>query len=338
MPPKRLDAITDVPGIKVGHWTDRRAATGCTVVLCPAGAMPGVDVRGAAPGTRETDLMRPGNQVDKVHAILLTGGTAFGLDAASGVMKWLEEHGIGYSFGGSLVPIVGAAVLFDLGIGRRNVRPDATSGYQASSGAKRGRVAQGSVGAGPGATIAKTGGRGTTLKGGIGTASEDAGGGLVVAALVAVNAGGEVFDGRTGAVMAGPRNPTGGFQDSLELIRRGTTEPPAGANTTIGVVATNARLSKEQTNRLASLAHDGLARSIRPVHTMSDGDTMFALATGDADLPERGLRAVEAFTPLAVERAVHKAVRAATSLAGVPSASDWLAGRWKQKPERAKAP
>jgi L-aminopeptidase/D-esterase-like protein len=324
---KRLDSITDVPGLRVGHWTDRRAATGCTVVICEKGAVPGVDVRGAAPGTRETDLMRPGALVDSVHAILLTGGSAFGLDAATGVMRWCEEHAIGYRFGGACVPIVGAAVLFDLGIGRGDVRPDAAAGHAACRAAKAGAVAEGSVGAGAGATVAKGGGPGTSLKGGIGTASEDAGNGLVVAALVAVNAGGEIVDSKDGTVVAGSRAPQGGFTPAYDLIRRGAEGSPTGANTTIGVIATNAVLNKEQANRLASAAHDGLARAIRPAHTMSDGDTIFALATCDVDLPPRGQRVVEALGALAVERAIVKAVRAAKGLAGVPSAAEWLAGK-----------
>ena len=328
VPKKRLDSITDVAGIKAGHWTDRRAATGCTVVLCEGGAVPGVDVRGPAPGTRETDLMRPGAQVDKVQAILLTGGSAFGLDAASGVMRWCEEHGLGYRFGGSVVPIVGAAVLFDLGIGKRDVRPDASAGYAACEAARGGRLAEGSVGAGTGATVAKMGGPGTGLKGGIGTASEEMAGGIVVGALIAVNAVGEVVDSRDGRVVAGPRDPEGGFRDTYELVRRGLPGPPPGANTTIGVIATNARLNKEQANRLATVAHDGLARSIRPVHTIADGDAIFALATGEIELPELGgVRGVEALGALAVERAVIKAIRAAKSLAGVPSAAHWLANR-----------
>ncbi|HXH20728.1 MAG TPA: P1 family peptidase [Dehalococcoidia bacterium] len=324
---RRLDSITDVSGLKVGHWTDRRAATGCTVVLCERGAVPGVDVRGAAPGSRETDLMRPGALVDQVHAVLLTGGSAFGLDAATGVMRWCEERGIGYRFGGACVPIVGAAVLFDLGIGRGAVRPDAAAGYAACRAARSGRIPEGSVGAGTGATVAKLGGPGTSLKGGIGTASEDAGSGIVVAALVAVNAAGEVVDSTDGSIVAGSRSAGGGFAPAYDIIRRGAEPPPPGENTTIGVVATNARLTKEQANRLAAVAHDGLARAIRPVHTMSDGDTIFSLATGDVDLPPRGQRAIEALGALAVERAIVKAVRAAKGLAGVPSAAEWLADR-----------
>jgi L-aminopeptidase/D-esterase-like protein len=328
MPQKTLrDAITDVAGLKVGHWTDRRGATGCTVVICEKGAMPGVDVRGAAPGTRETDLMRPGAFVQTVHAVLLTGGSAFGLDAASGVMRWCEEHGIGLTFGGSTIPIVPAAVLFDLGIGRRDARPNAEAGYAACEAARPRAVREGSVGAGTGLTVAKTGGPGTSLKGGIGTASEELPGGVVAGALVAVNAVGEVVDSRDGEIVAGPRDlDAGGFKDTLAAIRRGAPNGQPGTNSTVAVVATNARLTKEQANRLATLAHDGFARAIRPVHTQGDGDTVFALATGEVPLPERtGIRALEAFAPLAVERAILKAVRAATSLAGVPSARAWLA-------------
>ncbi len=321
---RRYDAITDIPGIKVGHWTDRRAATGCTVVLCGDGAIGGVDVRGAAPGTRETDLMRPGNLVQAVNAVVLAGGSAFGLDAAGGVMRWCEEHGFGYQMGRLRIPIVAAAILFDLGIGNSKVRPDAAAGYGAAVAAKAGRVAEGSVGAGTGATVAKAGGPGTSMKGGVGTASEDCDDGIIVGALVAVNAGGEIVDSADGRVIAGPRGADGEFQDTLALVRAGRPAPPSAANTTLGVVATNGRLTKEQVNRLAAVAHDGLARAIRPSHTMGDGDTIFALATGERDLPERGgVRAVEAMAAVAVERAILKAVLAAKSLAGVPSVKDW---------------
>ncbi len=323
---KRFDAITDVAGIRVGHWTDRRAATGCTVVLCEAGAVGGVDVRGAAQGTRETDLLRPGSVVRAVHAVLLSGGSAFGLDAAGGVMRWCEEHGIGLEFGGSRIPIVPAAILFDLGVGRNDVRPDANAGYAATVAAKAGRVAEGSVGAGTGATVAKAAGRERCLKGGIGTASEAGPAGLVVGAIVAVNGVGEVVDSRTGEVIAGPRGDDGRFLDTLSALSampRGWTAVAAGENTTIGVVATNAHLTKEQTNRLATIAHDGLARAVRPAHTSSDGDTFFALATGEIDIPLRAVTAMEALTALAVERAIVKAVLAAKSLAGVPSVSEF---------------
>lgn len=284
--------------------------------------MGGVDVRGAAPGTRETDLLRPGTLVQEVHAVLLSGGSAFGLDAAAGVMRWLEERGIGLRFGGAVVPIVPAAILFDLGIGRSDVRPDSAAGYAAAAAARAGRVREGSVGAGTGATVAKAAGMAAAVKGGIGTASEHLGGGLVVGAIVAVNAGGEIVDSRNGQVIAAPRSPEGGFQDSLELLRKGLSTPRPGENTTIGVVATNAQLTKEQANRLATVAHDGLARAVRPVHTLSDGDVIFALATGrQGPADTRAMRAIEAFAALAVERAVIRGVLAATSLGGAPSVS-----------------
>lgn len=320
--PKQNDAITDVSGIKVGHWTDRRAATGCTVVLCERGATPGVDVRGASPGTYETDLLRPGYASISVNAILLTGGSLFGLSAATGVTRWCEEHGIGIQFGGQLIPIVSGAVIFDLGFGKADVRPTANSGYAAAAAAKSGRVAQGSVGAGTGATVAKFMGRNRGLKGGIGSASETLAEGVVVGALMVVNAVGDVVDSRDGSVVAGPRGEDGAFLDTMDALRLGTRRPSEG-NTTIGVVATNAALTKEQTNRLAAVAHDGLARAIRPVHTLVDGDTMFAMATGEHELAQGRSVALEAFAVRAVERAIVKAVTAATSLAGVPSLSEW---------------
>jgi L-aminopeptidase/D-esterase-like protein len=323
----RHDAITDIPGIKVGHWTDRRAITGCTVVLCEAGAVGGVDVRGAAPGTRETDLLRPGNLVQTVNAIVLAGGSAFGLDAASGVMRWCEEHGIGLAFGGMRIPIVAAAILYDLGIGRSDVRPDAEAGYAAARMARRGRVTEGSVGVGTGATVAKAAGPGSSMKGGVGSASEDVGGGLLIGAIVAVNAAGEIVDSSQGRVIAAPRGEDGRFLDSLRLLSERIDDAPAPTNTTIGVVATNARLSKEQANRLAMVAQDGLARAIRPAHTMADGDTIFAMATGEKEVQVAGIRALEALAAKVVERAIVKGVLAAKSLGGIPSVSDWRQ-RW----------
>lgn len=325
--PALRDAITDVPGMRVGHWTDRRAATGCTVVVYEAGAVGGVDVRGAAPGTRETDLLRPGNLVEEVHAVLLTGGSAFGLDAAGGVMRTLEEQGVGLRFGGHVIPIVPAAVLFDLGIGRPR-RPDAEAGARATRAARGGAVAQGSVGAGTGATVAKLGGRDHVLKGGIGTASEALASGAIVGALIAVNAVGVVGDPRTGRIVAGVRGAAGRFQGAERLLRRRQPARPEpaeapGENTTIGVVATNARLTKTQANRLATVAHDGLARTIWPAHTRSDGDTLFVLATGEVELDEPSYAALEALAVRAVERAVLRGVTEATGLGGVPSASEW---------------
>lgn len=325
--PANRDAITDVPGIRVGHWTDRRAATGCTVVVCETGAVGGVDVRGAAPGTRETDLLRPGNLVEEVHAVLLTGGSAFGLAAADGVMQTLEAQGIGLRFAGHVIPIVPAAVLFDLGLGRPR-RPDAEAGARATRAARGGTVAQGSVGAGTGATVAKLAGRDHALKGGLGTASETLASGAVVGALIAVNAVGVVGDPRTGRLVAGVRGAPGRFQDAERLLRRRTPAQPVpaeapGENTTIGVIATNARLTKTQANRLATVAHDGLARTIWPAHTRSDGDTLFVLATGEVALDEPAYAALEALAVRAAERAILRGVTEATGLGGMPSATEW---------------
>ena len=322
-----MDAITDVLGIRVGHWSNRRAATGCTVVLAPHhGAVGGVDVRGGAPGTRETELLRPGTVAERAHAVLLTGGSAFGLDAATGVMGYLEEQGIGFKFGQSYVPLVAGAVVFDLGIGSSNVRPDAEAGYRAARAAKGGVVEQGSVGVGTGCTVAKAGGAERMLKGGVGTACELGPNGSLVGALVAVNCGGEVVDTEHGCVVAGPRADTPGeFLDTLELMRaERAVGPSAGENTTLAVVATNVALTKEQANRLASVSQDGLARAIRPAHMLTDGDTVFALATGDVELDAwRVGHVLSALAVRAVERAIVRAVICATGLAGVPSAMEW---------------
>ena len=328
------DAITDVPGIKVGHWTNRRAATGCTVVLSMAGVMGGVDVRGAAPGTRETDLLKSENLVDQVHAVMLTGGSAFGLDAAGGVMRYLEENGSGFAFGGSVVPIVPAANLFDLGIGLPR-RPDAAAGYRAAQRATSGRVAEGSVGAGTGATVAKSAGRDRVLKGGIGTASEVLDTGIIVGAIVAVNAGGSIRDPQTGEFVAAPRADGSGFIDLDAHLRTGRAwqgsenkdegATPGPENTTLAVVATNARLTKPQANRLATVCHDGFARTTWPAHTGGDGDVIFVLATGEVEVERPGNPALEAMAARAVERALLRGVQRATGLAGVPSASEWAA-------------
>jgi L-aminopeptidase/D-esterase-like protein len=318
----RLDAITAIPGLRVGHWTDRRAATGCTVVLCEKGAVAGVDIRGGAPGTRESALLRPEALVQQVHAVFLTGGSAFGLDVGSGIMRYLEERRVGFSYGGAVVPIVTGAVLFDLNVGRSDVRPDADAGYRACQAARGGRVAQGSVGAGTGATVAKALTIKRALKGGIGTASERLGQ-VIVAALVAVNAFGDIVDPVTGALVAGPRGEPGRFRDSMDLVREaGAAAMLPLANTTIGVVATNAALTKTQATGVAQMAHDGIARTVRPAHTPGDGDALFVLATGDVAGPvNHGI--VGAFAARAVERAVLAAVREAKGLAGVPSAAEW---------------
>ncbi|MCS7207519.1 MAG: P1 family peptidase [Dehalococcoidia bacterium] len=319
-------ALTDVPGVLVGHWTDPQNATGCTVVLVPKGAVGGVEVRGSAPGTRETDLLRPTALVQQVHAVVLSGGSAFGLATADGVMRWLEERGIGFRLGTAVVPIVPAAILFDLLLaGPHKARPGPEAGYQACQGATAGPVAEGSVGAGTGATVGKILGMARATKGGIGTASLHLGQGIVVAALVAVNAVGDVVDPHTGRILAGPRREDGkGFHSTVELLLQGVVPPRSPqTNTTIGIVATNARLTKEQVNKLAVYAQDGLALAIRPCHTMRDGDCMFALATGEAtasiDLDRLGVGAVQV-----VAEAVVRAVLKATPLAGIPAAREVL--------------
>jgi L-aminopeptidase/D-esterase-like protein len=322
-----LDAITAVPGLRVGHWTNRRAATGCTVVLCEGGAVAAVDVRGGAPGTRETDVLRPGNLVDRVHAVLLSGGSAFGLDAATGVMRFLEERGVGVPTPGGPVPIVVGAVLYDLSIGRADVRPGADAGYSACQAARAGRLAQGSVGAGTGATVAKALGPDRAVKGGVGSAAEALPGGTVVGALLAVNCFGEVVDPDSGRILAGPRDDKGGFASTLDVLRK---RPPSllfgATNSTIGVVATNARLTREQAYRLAVMAHDGLARVVRPAHTLVDGDVFFALATG-AQEQAADIIALSALAARAVERAIVRAMAEAKGLAGVPSAAEWVQER-----------
>jgi L-aminopeptidase/D-esterase-like protein len=335
-PPRGL---TDIPGLLVGHWTDRAAGTGCTAILCPAGAVAGVDVRGGAPGSRELALLDPTCLVERVHGVLLAGGSAYGLAAADGVMRWLEEHGYGFDVGVGKVPIVPAAILFDLPIGRPDVRPDAAAGYAACVAASAGPVPEGSVGAGTGATIGKLLGPKQATKGGLGTASRRYGDGLIVAALAVVNALGDVVDPANGRILAGARLPDGrAFADSLQVAAarlnlasprawsRSMAEaaPPALTNTTLAVVATNARLTKAGATKMAQMAHDGLARTIRPAHTMLDGDLVFALALGDATQPaphgDAGL--LGALAAEVVSDAIVRAVQTAEGLHGVPAARD----------------
>jgi L-aminopeptidase/D-esterase-like protein len=318
-------SITDIAGLKVGHHTDTRRPTGCTVVLCEAGVACGVDVRGAAPGTRETDLLAPGNLVDRVHAVLLAGGSAFGLDAAGGVMRWLDEHGHGFAVGPARVPIVPAAVLFDLWLGDARIRPDAQAGHAACAAASTQAPAQGNVGAGAGATVGKMFGIAHAMKGGIGSASLEVDG-VRVAALVAVNAAGDVIDPSSARVVAGSRQLDGKTPRRItQALVRGVMPPSmlAGANTTIGIVATDAALDKAQCARLATMSHDGLARCIDPAHTPSDGDTMFALATGTnpRKLP---LGVLGALVAEVTQRAVLNGVRAAVGVQEppLPSARD----------------
>ncbi|MBK9573052.1 MAG: P1 family peptidase [Rhodoferax sp.] len=309
------DAITDVAGIEVGHFTDTRRPTGCSVIIARQGAVAGVDVRGAAPGTRETDLLQPSNLVERVHAITLSGGSAWGLDAASGVMQWLEEHGIGLAVGFGLVPIVPAAVLFDLPVGDHRIRPDARAGYAACAAASTAAPAQGNVGAGAGALVGKAFGIAHAMKGGIGTASLRVDG-VTVGAIVACNAVGDVVDPYTGALIAGARTVDGlGLRDTRAALLAGEpmAQVLAGTNTTIGVIATDAVLGKAQAQRLAQVAHDGLARAINPVHTMLDGDTLFALATGQSG-KTASMMLLATLAAEVTARAVVRAITAARSV------------------------
>ena len=303
------NVITDVRGIEVGHAQDENALTGCTVILCRQGAVAGVDVRGSAPGTRETDLLNPINLVEKVYAIVLTGGSAYGLDSASGVMHYLEEQNIGYSMGTVKVPIVPAAVLYDLGLGRADVRPDAAMGYRAAAAASSDPPAEGNVGAGTGASVGKIRGMEYAMKAGLGTSTIDING-LIIGALVAVNAIGDVIDPGSGMKIAGLRSgPT------LDWMKNNLMNSAVESNTVIGAIATNAILTKAQATKVAQMAQDGLAQAIRPAHTMYDGDTIFALATGEVQA-ETSL--VGAFAAEVMAQAVIRAVQTAESAGGLP--------------------
>ena len=329
---KLNNAITDVSGIRVGHAQNDQALTGCTVILCEMGAVGGVDQRGGAPGTREVDALHPMHLVTKVHGVVLAGGSAFGLEAATGAMRYLEEKGVGFDTHVYKVPIVPSAILFDLGIGDPKVRPDAAMGYQACLNASAEPPAEGNVGAGTGATVGKILGPGQCMKSGIGTASMEIGAGVVVGAIVAVNAFGDVIDPSNGQIIAGARSKDigplhigeqGYFADTLHVMQTliGRTALAYGSrgNTVIGVVATNARLDKEGANKVAQMSHDGLARTIRPAHTMLDGDTIFAIATGEhnADVTIIGAFAAQVFA-----QAVLRAVRAAKPVAGLPAVGE----------------
>jgi L-aminopeptidase/D-esterase-like protein len=313
--------LTAVPGIKVGHHTLAERPTGCTVILAEAGVTAGVDVRGSAPATRETDLLNPVNLVQIAHAIVLSGGSAFGLDSASGVMRYLEERRIGFEFGPAHVPIVPAAAIFDLSVGDGRIRPGADCGYQAARAATDASVIEGSVGAGAGATVGKTGGMGRSMKGGVGSAVITLPSGLIVAALVVVNAAGDVIDPSTGQVVAGVRTADGkGFADARKMLRAGTTGTPAGRqNTTLGVIATNARLTKTEATRVSQMAHDGYARALAPSHTPGDGDVIFTLATGvtASDAGQVGALAADVMAD-----AIVRAARQATGVAGIPAVRD----------------
>jgi L-aminopeptidase/D-esterase-like protein len=322
------NTITDVRGIEVGHAQDDEALTGCTVILCRKGAVAGVDVRGGAPGTRETDLLNPVNLVEKVHAIVLSGGSAFGLDAASGVMKFLEEKDIGFNTGAAKVPIVPSAILYDLNLGRADVRPDASMGYRAAASASSSAPGEGNVGVGTGASVGKMFGLSLATKSGVGTASMSIGGGVTVGALVAVNAWGDVVDPQTGEIVAGLRSGKVGplrvggkshFAGTLAMMQkplgRGLLGFASRANTVIGVVATNARLTKAQATKVAQMAQDGFARTMRPAHTMLDGDVLFALSTGAR---KADVTTVGAFAAEVVVEAVLRAVKSAGPAGGLP--------------------
>ena len=325
---KLKHAITDVGGIEVGHAQDNEALTGCTVILCRKGAVAGVDVRGGAPGTRETDLLNPVNLVQKVHAVVLAGGSAFGLDAAGGVMRYLEERKIGFNTGAAKVPIVPSAILYDLNLGRADVRPDSAMGYLAASRASSAPPAEGNVGVGTGASVGKMFGGRLSMKAGIGTASADIGGGVIVGALVAVNAFGDVLDPQTGNIIAGLRSGkigplrVGGknhFAGTLAMMKktigRGILGFASRANTVIGAVATNASLTKAQAVKVAQMAQDGIAQTIRPAHTMLDGDVIFALSTG---AKKANVSIVGAYAAEVMAEAIARAVRMAKSAGGLP--------------------
>ncbi len=316
------DAITDVPGIEVGHAQDLEAATGCTVILCRSGATTGVSVHGGAPATRETDCLRPENVVTEAHAVVLTGGSAYGLNSAGGVMRYLEEQGIGYDVGVTRVPIVATAALNDLAFGDHRIRPDAAMGYSACLNASKKNTEQGNVGAGTGAAIGRLEGNARGMvKGGLGAASFSIGE-LIVGAIVAVNCNGDVIDAETGETLAGTLNPERtGVAGAMKLLTTQNEQYKEGfpSNTTIGVVATNARLNKAIATRVAMMAQDGYARAIIPIHTFGDGDVTFCMSTGKLQADPNRVGAIAAWV---MARAVVKAVKAAESLHGVPAYRD----------------
>lgn len=322
--PGTRDAITDIPGIRVGHWTDRRAGTGCTVVRCEGSTFAAVDARGGGPGSRETDVLDPANVVRRCHAIVFAGGSAFGLGAADGVMRWLRERGIGFETRVEPVPIVPAAILFDLGTGRASF-PGPDEGYRAAARATGGAVAQGTVGAGTGATVAKLLGPERAIKGGVGTASLAGPRGILVGALAVVNAVGSVVDPATATLVAGPRGEAPGEFLSLEsaAFARTAETDTVRESTTLLCVATNADLAHHQVLRLAYHAHDGLARTVVPAHTFGDGDIAFAVAMGLVPIEPQDTLTIGLMAQLAVERAIVRGVRTATGLHGVPAVSDW---------------
>jgi L-aminopeptidase/D-esterase-like protein len=321
-------SITDVENILVGQAQNDAALTGCTVILCKRGAVAGVSQRGGAPGTRETDLLRPNRLIHKVHAILLSGGSAFGLDAAGGVMRFLEENNIGYKTGAAIVPIVPAAILYDLAIGDAAVRPDAEMGYQACLCASKKKPAVGNVGAGTGATVGKIFGMQGAMKSGIGTSSRDIGGGVIIGAIVAVNAFGDVLDYKNRCIIAGARkiqplssnNSNDQFANTLDvmgsMLGRGIMALASKQNTIIGAVATNAKLDKNAANRFAECAADGITLTIQPAFSLFDGDTVFGLSTGSKIIDHNLLNA---FAPLVFADAIINAVSNAKPADGLPA-------------------
>ncbi len=332
--PTLPNTIASVENITVGHAQDEKALTGCTVILCEKGATAGVDVRGGAPGTRETDALRPMHLVEHVHAVILSGGSAYGLEAASGVMRFLEEKGVGYNTGVARVPIVASAILFDLAIGNPHIRPDATMGYQACLNASASAPSQGNVGAGCGATVGKILGMDQAMKSGIGNASIEIGGGVVVGAIVAVNAFGDVIDPSTNSIIAGARPLKSGpikfgasekFADTMSMMRtfvgKKSLQFAVRSNTVIGVVATNARLTKEESNLVAKMAQNGIAMTVRPSHTLLDGDTLFCMATNKRNAD---VNIVGAFAAQVTAEAILQAIWAAKPAGGLPAASTYV--------------
>ncbi len=313
--------LCDVPGVLVGHATDREGLTGCTAVLFEDPyAVVGVDVRGSSPGTRETDRLGPTGTMRRTHALLLTGGSAFGLAATEGVVRFLEESGAGLDVGVSRIPLVSAAVLFDLMVGSHSARPNLEMGYEAAASAKSGDFTQGSVGAGTGATVGNVLGMERAMKGGLGSASFELHGGLVVGALAAVNAFGGVRDPDSGEILAGPRMDDGTLGDTVELLPEAASRLRWGEDTTLGIVATNADLSKPQANKVAQMAHDGLARAIEPVHTTVDGDVVFAASVGGVEAPTD---VVGAWGARVMQEAILRAARTAEGVPGIPAASEY---------------
>lgn len=313
-----LDNLCDVPGVLVGHATDPVGLTGCTAILFERPAIVSVDVRGSSPGTRETDRLSPAGSVRETHALLLTGGSAFGLAAADGVVRFLEERGVGLDVGVARIPLVSAAVLFDLVTGSSDARPDAAMGYRAAEAATSGSFEQGTVGAGTGATVGKVLGLDRMMKGGIGSAAVRLDDGLVVAALAAVNAFGDIKE--NGATLAGPRLDDGSLGDTADLLQEAAARMRWGRNTTLGVVATNAVLTKPEVHKVSQMAHDGFARCIEPVHTSVDGDVVFAASTGEIPAP---VDVVGVWGARVMQEAILRAVKAATGVAGIPSATEF---------------